>query len=192
MNLKIFLPSFSVLYSKALRTAPRCNTIRIESKSRKIMLEFETEREKLIYLALALDTEGCIGLYKNRSERIQRHCKVGYTWDVVVDVCSTSREFPEFLKSQFGGGGISTDKHSKPRRLRAYHWRMNKTQMTCLLPKAIPFMVKRKKQAELLLEAISIIEEIKGRGRKDNPRLDEIEKELRRLNANKKPSRRIH
>lgn len=41
-------------------------------------------------------------------------------------------------------------------------------------------------------KTISIIEKIKGHGRKDNPRLDEIEKELRKLNANKKPSRRIH
>lgn len=148
------------------------------------MFDFETERERLLYLALALDTEGCIGLYKDSGKHARRSCKVGYRWDPVVLVSSTKEQLPRFLKKKFSGY-ICTSKRSNPENPIAYNWRMRRKDMPHLLPQVIPFMINRRRQAELLVKALDLIEEGKGHGRKDDPRLDKIEKQLHKLNAPK-------
>jgi len=142
-------------------------------------MEFN-EREKWIWLAAIVDCEGCLGLWKKR----EKHLRRGYRYQPALTITNSSREFLELIKKTVGCGYISRNTKRKD----WYQYEMCNNDLRRVLPQIQPFLIVKKKQCELLLEALKLLEEDRKSGGR-NPelidrnyeRLDEIHEEIAKL-----------
>lgn len=109
----------------------------------------QTIQEKLAYMAGIVDGEGCICMTKGRVNANSN--KVCYK--VRLTVCSTSIVLLDWLVNNFGGNYVLKPikkgmelKHSK-----AYNWNIHCEKAGNLLSMILPYLVIKKKQAELVL-----------------------------------------
>ena len=70
------------------------------------MVPFETEREKWVWLACAIDTESSLGLYKRPAYERER-VKRGFVWAPVLRCASTTPSLLEQIKCICNGGAIN-------------------------------------------------------------------------------------
>jgi len=143
-----------------------------------------SEREKAIYLACALDTEGWVGLAKIKDVR--------YSGDVrfqpIIDFVNTSEDWINLIAFLMDNHVYHQTLENRPNRRTC--WRIisqNSKYLSTLLPKLIPFLIVKRKQAELLLEAMEILMSrrcVKGckRGRLYPNRMFDIKEEITKLN----------
>lgn len=79
-------------------------------------------------------------------------------WRPVVSVYNTDRRLMEALRERTGGGVVYThqrqpqENHKKT----AYSWRMRISEIRAWLPELLPWLVCKREQAELLLEALDL------------------------------------
>lgn len=137
-------------------------------------ISFGTEREKWAWLGAFIDAECSIGLYKNK-------CKGGKGWFWVPRLAAKSTT-PILLvqaRRACNGGNIwsvAVRGNRKPQKFFSVH---SKT-LRYILPNVLPFLCAKRKNAELLLEALELIG--KRRIEDDENRLEQIYRALQVLN----------
>jgi hypothetical protein len=148
------------------------------------MIKFENEREKWIWLAGVIDTECSLGLYKRPAYERER-VKRGFVWAPVLRCASTTPSLLEQIKRICNGGAINQQPFQSVVRKPQKQFRLSSNGLRRILPKVLPFLIVKRRQAELLLEALSLLHlgnnQWTGKPCNDE-RLEEIYQELRRLN----------
>jgi len=148
------------------------------------MINFETEREKLIWLACGIDTECSLSFLKVPGYGSTRR---GFAWHQFLRCSSTTLVLLEQIKEICKGGCINDfimQRGRKPQK----QYRLSSNGLRYILPNVIPFLLVKRRHAELLLEALNIMGRIGFRAKRnqytkiDEKSLEEIYQELRRLN----------
>ena len=155
------------------------------------------------WLAGLLDGEGSVMLNKrtfsgNSSATTPMNSNPRYR-PVVVLAAGTDYRLMEAIKNRIGVGQIyehevsNSSKSYNPRARRQWTYRLNVSQITDILPHLLPWLVLKREQSDLLLEAIRIkkrLTPVKGSGWNTPEirvpsveRLDEIYQEIRHLNT---------
>lgn len=137
------------------------------------------------YLAGLIDGDGCFQFVKHKNLRNKR----GYTWDTLLSIGQGNREFLESLRREIGFGMIN-----ECGRRRTYGMMINqghrcsyRLQFTSgyvrqLLPRILPFLRRKRKEALLLKEALSLLGHKGMKHHYDtDERLEQIFKEVRSL-----------
>jgi len=140
------------------------------------MIEFPNEESKWTWLAGLIDCDSSITLNKSPSKTAKR----GYSLKSALFFEQTNEELAnEFKKVATANSKIFSPryKHGSPT------WRvcLYAEKLRILLPKISPFLIKKKEQAKLLLDALSLIKQhSSGHTPNDKPLL-EIYHKLRSL-----------
>jgi hypothetical protein len=148
------------------------------------MIRFQTEREKWVWLACFIDTEGNLGLYKRKAGK--RKIKRGFAWGPELRASSTTPILLKQMKAICKCGHVHAHnfKDEQPRKPQK-QYQVSSNGLRYILPKVLPFLLVKHRQAELLLEALSLLHvgnnQWTGKPCNDE-RLEEIYQELRRLN----------
>ena len=146
------------------------------------MISFETEREIWLWLACIIDTECSLGLYKRKAGN--RKIKRGFAWAPDLRCSSTTPVLLQQLIAICKGGSIS-DCNFVEKRKKQKQFHLSSNGLRRILPKVLPHLLVKRKQAELVLEALSLLHKGNNQwtGKPCNDeRLEEIYQELRRLN----------
>lgn len=109
----------------------------------------------LAWLGALIDGEGSIMLINRSRSRGQ-----GFYWRPQVGIYNTDTRLMEALKDRVGTGSVyaHTRTPKENQKKTSYRWNLNATQIRALLPSVLPWLILKKEQAELLLEACSLIE----------------------------------
>jgi hypothetical protein len=123
------------------------------------MLENITN-EELAYLAGIFDGEGSFyfNLHKWTPERPYSQGRY-YSWG--AEIANNDKNLLEWIKSRFGGNLMVLKRHGANVQI-PYRLMFRKSEFLSLLPKIMPYLIVKKRRAELLLEFAS--------SRKKNPR----------------------
>lgn len=140
------------------------------------------KKEELAYSAGLFDGEGCVSIERMGGKQTKTWKRKYYR--LVVDVVSTSFDLVKFLHKRFGG---SIFEYNSAKRCstwkKAYRWRLGPTEAENFLRKLLPYLIYKKKHAEL---ALRYREEITHRKKfRDSVLLDKAEfykNELSKLN----------
>ena len=154
--------------------------------------------EQLAYFAGLFDGEGCLHIGDKRispkkSKGIRKLVNKSYNarvnFSTAMSLSNTNFEVIEWLKSNFGGFITTQKKPGKP------HWNLRKTwvmspcsNISNLLNFLLPFLIIKKKQALLMIEARAIIDSNTRRMQhsdQDYNRLLELSSLIKNLNTRK-------
>ncbi len=103
------------------------------------------------FIALAIEFEGCISIGKT----INKYDTISYS--VKVGVQNTSKELLEYFKEKAKFGTIIGPViHENNKHKDSYNWRMNKKEIIEHLPKILPYLIIKQRQAELIIEIYNI------------------------------------
>lgn len=122
--------------------------------------------EQLAYLAGLIDGEGCFHIsdkvIKPRKSRGLRSNKRGWNkrtnFSTTISVSNTNLEVLNWLKDTFGGNVYIAKKPGKPNWALKAAWHMPGTQSREIIAAIFPFLIVKKNQAILMLEARKIID----------------------------------
>ena len=136
----------------------------------------------LIYLAGIIDGEGTIGLY----ECVKEKSRTGVIFSSTVQFSTTSLKLMEWCLEKFGCVGWSHDRRQLIKnRKTSYTFRFSRKFSEKLLPLIANFLIIKRTQAELLIQAFPFlcgghwnIETLKKR----HEQLSIISKKIKRLN----------
>ena len=137
------------------------------------------------YAAGIIDGEGCIGIEKSTrgSDYRWRQNKRGYRMSVYVTVCNTNLELLEWLEQRFGGY-IKEERHRHLGWKRAWAWRLCSIQAGNLLKLVIPYLIVKRRQAEIAIELQNT--KIAGKPLSDEQDAYQISKYMAMRELNKK------
>lgn len=116
------------------------------------------EATDLAYLAGLIDGEGCFSIYRTargKSVAVNPAAK-GYYWKIVLRITNTEKTLMDWLVVHFGG---SIGTHFNPsQRIRPLHqWKALSNLLRDLLPQALPFLVIKKRHAEITIESLRLL-----------------------------------
>ncbi len=103
------------------------------------------------YLAGLIDGDGCVAFRKRRDKKT----KSGFTFCPQLIVVSKDLFFLEKLKETFFGH-IDTQGKSAFNGKQIWSLRFSTNEMRAMLPELIPHLILKRREAELLLEGITI------------------------------------
>ncbi len=107
------------------------------------------------YLAGMVDGEGCFSLYRTKSSGGGGTIRA-YYWKAVLRVTNTEMSIMTWLVDTFGGC-IGTHFNASQRTRPIHQWKASPNLMRTLLPGMLPFMVIKRRHAEITLEALRLI-----------------------------------
>ena len=134
------------------------------------------------WLAAAIDFEGSLCLFKDKHS----HCCRGFSWVPKLQIGNVNKEILNHCKGitksgAISGGGIYKN-HWRP----VWYWQVCSNGLRELLPLVLPFLIVKKRHAELLIEALDLLKEHWGNQYHtklpNDLRLQEIEVEIKSLN----------
>jgi hypothetical protein len=129
------------------------------------------------YLAGMMDGDGSIALYKRKDYRTQ----TGFSFTPKMRISAVSKLHLEKLQEIFGGSIDNGYKNHLSKNL-VYNLGWSSNQIRDLLPKIEPYLILKKKEANLLLEGLKITEEHRmKRYQVNTPKLMEIVEEMKNL-----------
>jgi len=129
-------------------------------------------KEIYAYMAGMLDGEGYIGLSRFKGG-INNRYKKKWTFKARVVVANCNLDLLKWIQKHFGG--YITKKTKGVNDYQGYNLTIGYHEKW--LPKVIPFMVGKKKKAELLIEAVRLLNERKKKtARAGNLNIDRLEK----------------
>jgi len=134
-------------------------------------------RVDLTWLACAIDGEGHIGLTRMAEPRNRR----GFSLIPVVTIGNTSREFIEYFVL-LAGGKIRFEKRNKHNEKSLYRASIYANRIRQLLPTILPYLIIKRKQATLLLEALRLLKEHRPGYAPNDRRPYKIFEKMRELN----------
>lgn len=110
-------------------------------------------KTKYAYMAGMLDGEGYIGLAKLNQSRYTK--KWTYKARVIVSNCNL--QVLDWIKKNFGGYICKKTSPTNPKHTQGYNLTIGYHEKW--IPKVIPYMVGKKKKAQLLLEATKLLDQ---------------------------------
>lgn len=122
-----------------------------------------SEPEKA-WLACLIDSEGSIIFTKNRD----KSAKTGWRWRILISITNTNLAFLEKTRAIAWGGRIYRIKATRPNHKDNYHLHISSVQCQWLLPKIHPYLIIKKRKAEIALQALDILQLRLGRGKNKN------------------------
>ena len=134
------------------------------------------------WLAAAIDFEGSISLFRDK----RGHCRRGFVWVPRLQIGATHEGAIEYCHTITGLGNVYSFSPKNKNWRRIYYWHVYSGGMRLLIPQVQPFLIIKKKHAELILEAMQILKshwgnqyhvEING-----DQRLSEIELAIKSMN----------
>jgi len=120
---------------------------------------FQTEREIWAWLAGIIDCDG--GFYIERSKA---PWKRGKTYRPILQIANTNKAFLEKIKEILGFGMIRELKNAKSRNnkwKKEYELRIFANGIRRIVPNILPFLLIKREQALLIVEAVKITEIIR-------------------------------
>jgi hypothetical protein len=159
---------------------------------------FETDRERHIWLAAWVDAEGNISMDRRQGERYRNRS----FWLPYVAIVNTSPAAVGMLQS-VTGGTVRMEQRRKAGWRDRYVVYVSPGKCRILLPAIRPFLVVKQRQADLVIEALQLLEENRrwaGGGKAQyRERIDanfvqlsQIHAELRALNRRRRDAEREH
>jgi len=139
------------------------------------------------YLAGVIDSDGCIAVSKMH-EGMKSYSNFRYKnprYVLTLNITNTSEELMEWLLREFGGNCKARRKEKAHHKI-TYGWHYNNGKAAEILKLVEPYLIVRKKQAQLAIDLISGWKTEFGRGALLKP--DEVERrekaylEMKRLN----------
>ncbi len=126
------------------------------------------------YIAGIIDGEGSLMVYPFKTKK-------GYViYQSRLAVCNTKKELIDYLMKTTGIG--RTRVSHTPLRKPFYYWALSSENIRKFLPIIFPYLLLKRKQAELLLEYLSIVK-VGYRHPQGEDRRVGIAAEMRRLNT---------
>lgn len=153
-----------------------------------------TDRQKA-YIAGLLDGDGHLGLH--RSKPTGRRVTPCFRWRVTINMVTPE---PIHTLAEWFDMGYTTRKPPSSNRSKQYRLRLNKKKALQLLRACLPYLILKRRQAEIMLEAEEIREQYSpGRHHfgKDHiqrfpqegvDKLNKLYRESKSLKLNKRPS----
>lgn len=137
------------------------------------MIDFPNEESKWTWLAGTVDCDASITLTKHRKKTPKS--KRGFYYQSLISFQQTNRPLIKELKDVTGVTG-RIQFISPKRKNDSDYWKIcvYASRLRIILPKIIPFLVKKKKQAVLLLEALNLLAEHRAYHTPHDQRLEEI------------------
>lgn len=116
-------------------------------------INFQTEGEKLAYLAGIIDGEGCLGIYK-RQDKDGRVTQ----WPVKLVIANNSERLMKWLLVNFGGwySERKGERKKNPKWKKGYVHVLSERKLRNLLPKVLPYLVIKQEEAEFVIQALAI------------------------------------
>jgi len=147
------------------------------------MIQFKTEEGKWSWLAGLIDCDGCIKLSKYHDPRRGKVKKIRSTsWLCYVTFVNVNKEIVETFNSLMGRKGKIYTIRSKIKNHRTcYRSDCMKVHLREVLPKIFPYLVVKKKQCEIMMEVIKILDNSKV-GERNYEELDKYYKMIKKLN----------
>jgi len=139
------------------------------------MINFPNEESQWIWLAGIIDCDATISLSK-----VKAKTRSGIGWKPVVQFNQTSETFIKGIQETVGYGQVIKVNYAKPRKCQ-WVYVVTANPIRWVLPKIVPFLLKKKEQAILLLEALDLIKQHRSCHTHNIARLEEIYKKLRSL-----------
>ena len=142
------------------------------------MIEFPNEESKWSWLAGITDSDSCLCVIRNHDILTRR----GFSFRPTAKFEQTNKEFIEEVRNVASVKSkiihIKSYKGQKP----LWAVTLCSTELRNVLPKIIPFLIKKKPQAVLLLEAAMLLKEHYPNHTPHDKRLGEIYEALHSLN----------
>jgi hypothetical protein len=118
------------------------------------MKSFELLDVEAAYIAGLLDGEGSFNIGKHYTKGCHA-AKRGFVWEIRVSVGMTETQGLEVIKCVTQKKRLRVSPGRKHRTM--YYITLFSNEIRAMLPKLLPYLRVKKEQAELLLEAVSII-----------------------------------
>lgn len=159
--------SFHSLHHKASRMRIPRACVKALLKPRRIP---KLSLEEKIYTAGIIDGEGTITLYVH-----------GGIVTPLTDISNNHKGLITWLRKHLGGGTGYTQTDTRGNRRPTYHVKFTRLlDVKALLEQILPYLIAKKKQAELVLEYCNL--RLQDKALEYNPKLYEIAIQVRRLN----------
>lgn len=110
------------------------------------------------YFAALLDGEGYLYPFMHRNPYFIRTTKKGYGREFRCFIYNGSRDLLETVRKNIGMGHIQP--HGKTPNY--YSLRFYQGNLRIILPKIIPYLILKKKQAEIMLEMLNIVKNVRN------------------------------
>jgi len=136
-------------------------------------------KEDLKYIACAIDTEGSLSFGKGK----KKDTRLGFHFGLHIDIVNTNKEWLEYLQSLLLREGCKLEVKDRGLGWREiYSMYIPSTICRELLPKVLPFLIIKRRQAEIMIEYWKIRQE---RGRKSMYGKEEMKlyEEIKSLNT---------
>jgi hypothetical protein len=133
------------------------------------------------YIAGIVDGEGCITV----SRRYDPTCKLGFYLRPFITVANTDKEMLSFCRDTTGAGRLIYYVSRQANHRNAWRWNVWTQQAGDVLRVIVPYLITKRRQAELLLELIDLQAKKYGRTvvpASEKARRVEIESEIKALN----------
>jgi len=115
------------------------------------------------YFAGLLDGEGYLYPFIHRNPSYIRTTKKGYGREFRCLIYNGSKDLLEKVRTDIGMGHIVLHKKKSKkgqRRIDTYSLRFYQGNLRIILPKILPYLILKKKQAEIMVEMMKIVKEI--------------------------------
>lgn len=106
--------------------------------------------EECAYLAGLIDGEGCLSIYRLTN----RTCKRGYTFAGRITVTNTDLDTLVELRELWGIGRVRA-RTLQPKRKPSYSWEFSPREIKVFLPKIMPYLHIKQRQAKLLMSFLN-------------------------------------
>lgn len=133
----------------------------------------ETE---LAYLAGIVDGEGCFAMHKR-----------GHHYGTQIEVGNTDLLLMDWLKSHFGGT-VSHEPRSNKKHQDIWRWRTTTDTLEVILQSLIPYLIVKKRQAQIMLAYRATVNVGRSTARKS----DAVKQERREMYAEMTALKRPH
>lgn len=128
-------------------------------------IRFNTDEEKWAWLSALIDGEGCLGLYRQYKYKINWQSdgksfidysreRNGYHYRAKLVIANTSPELIMFLDNLLHGSIVIYENKYRF----CFQWIIGHHRLKPLLPKLLPYLIVKRKQAELIMKAFELEE----------------------------------
>ena len=111
---------------------------------------------KWSYLACAIDTEGCVCIFKAKCKK----AKEGVRFSTLLTISNTNLEWLEFLKLQYKlKCSICAQKSRRRNRKVCYRLSLSSNEIRRIIPRIKPYVKIKKQQLVLVVKLLSLLHE---------------------------------
>lgn len=145
-----------------------------------------TQREFAIWLSAWIDSDGCILFNKTRRKNKRRSSRE-FQYSPIVQIANCCLKPLEYMKAKYGGGIYQMP--TRATHIDCYRWTVYCKKAAIVLQDTAPFLVRKKKQAQIILKLRERIPRTyRGRHRTDEEMIlsEKCYQEIRALNVTRR------